>query len=57
MLQTDILSKSNQLKSLEDVVKHAQSYDAALYDQSKLSENPELNHFKSDYKRQQNQQK
>ena len=42
---------------MEDVVKHAKSYEATLYGQSKLSEYPEINRFKSDYKRQQNQQK
>ena len=42
---------------MEDVVKHAKSYEATLYGQSKLSGYPEINRFKSDYKRQQNQQK
>ena len=36
---------------MEDVVQHIQSYEAALYDQSRLSENPEINCFKSDSKR------
>ena len=42
-------------KSLEYVVKHAQSYEAAFYDQSKLCENLKINRFKADYKRRYNQ--
>jgi transposase InsO family protein len=38
-LQTDILAKSETLKDLADIVKHAQSFETALDDQSKL-QNP-----------------
>ena len=30
VLQTDILAKANQLKSLEDIVKHAEAFEAAV---------------------------
>jgi hypothetical protein len=35
-LQTDVLAKSETLKNLEDIVKHAESFEAARDDQSKL---------------------
>ena len=38
-LQTDILAKSETLKNLESIVKHAESFETALHDQSKL-QNP-----------------
>ena len=37
LLQTDILTKANQLKDLTLVVKHAEAFESALRDQSKLS--------------------
>ena len=36
VLQTDILAKANQLKSLEDVVKHAEAFEGAVRDQADL---------------------
>ena len=38
-LQTDILAKASTLKSLEDITKHAEAYEAALRDQTKISDN------------------
>jgi len=35
-LQTDILTKASQLKTLEDVVKHAEAFETALRDQQSL---------------------
>ena len=35
-LQMDILAKADQLKSVEDVVKHAEAYETALRDQANL---------------------
>ena len=36
LLQTDILTKANTLKTLEDVTKHAKAFETALRDKSKL---------------------
>ena len=47
-LQTDILSKAGTLKSLEDIVKHAESFESAVIDQGKLQENGEAMRFGSD---------
>lgn len=55
-LQTDILAKSGCLKTLEDVVKHAQSYETALFDQSKLSDSVEAIQRVSSYKKTADQQ-
>ena len=38
-LQTDILAKVNHLKTLEDIIKHAEAFEAAMRDQQKL-QNP-----------------
>ena len=35
-LQADILAKASQLKTIEDVVKHAEAFEAALRDQSSI---------------------
>ena len=35
-LQTDILAKASQLKTVDDVVKHAEAFEAAIRDQSQL---------------------
>ena len=37
ILQTEILAKANQLKTLEEVVSHAEAYETALRDQNQLS--------------------
>ena len=37
-LQTDILAKANHLKTLEDIIKHAEVFQAALCDQSSLQQ-------------------
>ena len=37
-LQTDILAKASHLKTLEDIIHHAEAYETALRDQSKLNE-------------------
>ena len=39
VLQTDILAKADRLKSLEDIVKHAEAFEIALHDQQ-LLQNP-----------------
>ena len=36
MLQTDILAKADQLESVTDVVKHAETFESAIRDQSEL---------------------
>ena len=53
-LQTDILAKASQLKLFEDVVKHAEAFEAAQRDQSCLQNNtdPLLAARISEYKRQ-----
>ena len=51
-LQTDILAKSETLKVLADVVKHAESFEAALHDQSKLQHPSDVMSARTtDYKR------
>ena len=35
-LQADVLAKTNQLKTLDELIKHAQSYEAALRDQDQM---------------------
>ena len=53
-LQTDILAKASQLKSVEDIVKHAEAWEGALRDQSKLqTHDAELSRI-SDYRRKKN---
>ena len=42
-LQTDILAKANQLKTLEDIIKHAKAFESALRDQSSLQHPPNTN--------------
>ena len=37
-LQTDIHAEANHLKILEDIIKHAVAFEAALHDQSSLKE-------------------
>ena len=55
-LQTDILAKASQLKTLEDVVKHAEGFEAAQRDQSQLQTNPEVFGIRSSmYKQKKNQ--
>ena len=39
VLRTDILAKADHLKSLEDIVKHAEAFETALHDQH-LLQNP-----------------
>ena len=39
-LQTDVLAKTDQLKTLEDLIKHAESFEAAIRDQEKLHGEP-----------------
>ena len=56
-LQTDILAKAGQLKTLESVVKHAEAFETAIFDQSKLSDNipTEMMRLRvSEYKRREN---
>lgn len=51
-LQTDILAKSESLKALPDIVKHAESFEAAILDQSKLRDCSDVMGARvSDYKR------
>ena len=49
-LQTDILAKAKTLDTLDKVVNHAQSYESALSDQSKISDTTETVHKLSEYK-------
>ena len=49
-LQTDILAKAKTLNTLDEVVSHAQSYESALCDQSKISDTTETIHKLSEYK-------
>ena len=49
-LQTDILAKWKSLKELEDLVKHAQSFESALRDQSDLADQSEVMKI-SDYQK------
>ena len=44
-LQTDILSKANQLNTLQETVKHAKAFETALRDQTKLSNEPSAEIF------------
>ena len=53
ILQTDILSKASTLKSLEDIVKHAESFESAVSDQSKLQDSGEAMRFRFKGKKQQ----
>ena len=39
-LQTDVLSKAATLKTIDQVVKHSQAYEAAVQDQQSLTERP-----------------
>ena len=39
VLQTDILAKANLLKSLDDIVKHAEAFEIAVHDQQALQSN------------------
>ena len=41
-LQTDILAKTNHLKTLDDITNHAEAYETALRDQSKLTDSAEV---------------
>ena len=41
-LQTVILAKWTSLKTLEDIVKHAQAFESAVLDQSNLAEHSEM---------------
>ena len=43
--QTDILSKANQLNTLQETVKHAEAFKTALRDQTKLSNEPSAEIF------------
>ena len=56
ILQTDILSKASTLKSLEDIVKHAESFESAVSDQSKLQDSGEAMRFRFKGKKQQKKQ-
>ena len=37
-LQTDVLAKSNSLKILEEIIEHAEAFETAVHDQSKLQD-------------------
>ena len=51
VLQTDILAKADSLLTMEEVVKHAEAFETALHDQSKLQDSSRISRV-SDYKRQ-----
>ena len=50
-LQTGILAKAETLTSLDDIIKHAEAFETALHDQSKLHNSSSVARI-SDYKRQ-----
>ena len=59
VLQTDILAKANLLKSLEDIVKHAEAFEIAVPDQQALQNSNSNNLVAariSDYKKQKHSQ-
>ena len=56
-LQTDILAKASQLKSLEDIVKHSEAFEAATRDQQKLQSSDIHALRSSTYKKNNSQQK
>ena len=58
VLQMDILAKADQLKTIEDVVKHAEAYETALQDQQQLQHqtDAQVNRV-SDYKKGKNNSK
>ena len=41
-LQTDILAKATQLKTIDNIVKHAEAFETALRDQSQLHSSAEV---------------
>ena len=49
-LQTDILAKAETLKDLESIVKHAESFEAAVEDQSRLKDASEVMGAQTAYK-------
>ena len=56
-LQTDILAKASQLKTLEEIIKHAEAYEAATRDQQKLQTSSEVMGMRSSqYKKKMNKQ-
>ena len=57
-LQTDILAKATQLKTIDNVVKHAEAFETALRDQSQLHSSAEVHaaHVSTHRKRCQQQQ-
>ena len=50
ILQTDILAKAETLTNLDDIVKHAEAFETAIHDQSKLQDSSMISRI-SDYKR------
>lgn len=54
-LQTDILTKASQLKTLVGVIKHAEAFEAALRDQQMLQGSSEVMAARSSYKNHQQQ--
>ena len=55
VLQTDILAKASQLKSLETIIKHSEAFEAAMRDQHKL-QSSDIHAFRSStYKKNQSQ--
>ena len=57
-LQMDILAKADQLKTIEDVVKHAEAFETALRDQTLLQPTDKDHLYRiSDYKRVKNSSK
>ena len=58
VLQTDILAKADLLKSLEDIVMHAEAFEIAVHDQQALQSNTNGNALAArvfDYKKQKTQ--
>ncbi len=55
-LQTDVLAKASNLKSIDDVLKHAEAFETALQDQSTLQNSAEAHAARASSYRRQKQQ-
>ena len=55
-LQTDILAKAAQLKTIDDIVKHAEAFETALHDQSQLHSSAEAHAARASSLRKRRQQ-
>ena len=49
-LQVDVLAKANQLKTLEDIMRHCEAFERAIRDHAQLQNHLEINKL-SDYQK------